>query len=417
MDPVDAPPVARRALARLSGVGTFSSLSLPQFRLLLAGTATSQVAGWMEQVARGWLVLELTHSPFQLGLFEFIRGFSGLAVSPVAGVLADRLDRRRLAAITQVTGAIIAIIVGLLVATGHIALWHLYMTTAVAGIANAVNMPTRQVLVYDVVGPDHLSNAIALNSVTANVARIAAPSVGGVVIGAAGVAEAFYTQTAFLLLATAATLSLRTVTDSEPVRVPIWQGLREGAQYVRGDPTVLRLVLLNLIPAVLIYPYVGLMPVFADEVLGGGSAGYGLLLTGVGFGSIPGGLLVASMSRSRRRGLLMGGSALLYMGAVALFALSSWFALSFALLVVGGLGWSMMVTLNQTLLQLHLASAFRGRVLAFYSMANGLTPFGSLSMGAAADRYGVQTAVATFALIAFALAAYAGLGSRRVRRL
>jgi MFS family permease len=113
----------------------------------------------------------------------------------------------------------------------------------------------------------------------------------------------------------------------------------------------------------------------------------------------------------------MGSAALVYMGLVAAFALSVWFPLSFGLLIVAGLGWSMMVTLNQTLLQLHLADEFRGRVLAFYTMANGLTPFGSLAMGASADRFGVQQAIAVFAIAGLALAAYLGLGSRRVRRL
>src|SRR3990170_626934 len=124
--------------------GTFSSLGLPQFRLLLAGTASSQVAGWMEQVARGWLVLQLTHSPFQLGLLCFIRGFSQLLVSPAAGVLADRLDRRQLAAITQTVPAALALGMGLLVSMDRIEVWHLYVMVSISGVAAAINMPARQ---------------------------------------------------------------------------------------------------------------------------------------------------------------------------------------------------------------------------------------------------------------------------------
>src|SRR3990170_6863442 len=122
--------------------GTFSSLGLPQFRLLLAGTASSQVAGWMEEVARGWLVLQLTHSPFQLGLLGFIRGFSQLVVSPAAGVLVDRLERRRLAAITQAVPALGALGIGLLGSTGHVEVWHLYVMVSIAGVAGAINVPT-----------------------------------------------------------------------------------------------------------------------------------------------------------------------------------------------------------------------------------------------------------------------------------
>lgn len=418
MDTVETEPARRAtALTRLARSETFSSLALPQFRFLLAGTALSQVAGWMEEVSRGWLVLQLTHSPFQLGLFGFIRGFSQLVVSPAAGVLADRLDRRRLAAATQLVPGLVALAIAALVSTERIAVWHLYVTACLGGAAMAVNMPARQVLVYDVVGGEYLTNAIGLNSVTSNLARVVSPSVGGLIIGVAGIGASFYTQTLFFALATGATLLLRPQAQAEPVRTPLLRGIREGVAYVRRDPLVLRLVLLNLIPNVLIYPYVGMMPVFAEEVLGVGSAGYGVLLTGVGFGSIPGGLVVASMTASRRKGQAMALAAQLYMAMVAAFALSDWFPLSFGILVVAGLGWSMMVSLNQTLLQLHLEDAYRGRVLALYTMAGGLTPFGSLAMGSAADAFGVREAVAAFAIAGFVSAAWVGLGSRRIREL
>ena len=419
MDPDDTAPAGRIASAgRALRSGTFASLSLGQFRLLLAGTAFSQVGGWMEMVARGWLVLELTHSPFQLGLMAFIGGLSALVAAPVAGVIADRLDRRALAAGTQLFEALIALTIGLLVAVDRIEMWQLYLTAGIGGAVFAVNMPARQVLVYDVVGAGHLTNAIALNSVVANIARIGAPSLGGGIIAATGIEQAFYAEALFFLLATAATFLLRPMTVAKPVRVPMLQGVRDGFDYVRRDATVLRLVLLNVIPNVLIYPYVGLFPIFADKILGVGSTGYGLLLSGVGFGSIPGGLMVASMSGSTGKGRAMAGAAILYMGMVAVFAASSWFPLSFAILIVAGVGWSMMAILNQTLLQLQLTDdTMRGRVLAFYSMASGLTPFGNLTMGAAADQWGVQKAVAAFALTGLALTAYLGLGSARIRRL
>ena len=412
-EPADRPGLG----ARISSRGTFASLAVPQFRFLLAGTVLAQIAGWMEEVARGWLVLEITGSAFQLGLIGFIRGITQLLFSPVAGVLADRLDRRRLAAATQVLPAGVAVMIGLLVATDAVQMWHLYILTCVSGVAQAANVPTRSVLVYDVVGPGHLTNAIALNSVVANVARIIAPSVGGVFIGLTGIASTYYAQAVFMVLATIATLMLHPITHAEPVRTPFLDSIREGMSYTRRDPTVGRLVLLNVIPTLLIYPYVSMMPIFAKDVLHAGSAGFGILLTGVGFGSIPGGLIVAGMTHSRWKGRTMGIASLLYMGMVFLFALSTIFALSFAILVVAGVGWSMMVTLNQTLLQINVEDAFRGRVLSLYSMAGGFTPFGNLAMGASADAFGVQAAVAVFALTGFAFAAVLGLGSKRVRAL
>lgn len=396
----------------------YASLRLPQYRWLLAGTASSQIANWMEEVARGWLAADvLDASPLELSLLGFTRGITQIIVSPFAGVIAERFDRRRLAAITQAAPALDAVLIAVLIGTGHIALWMLYPLVAIGGIAGAVNITVRQVLVYDVVGGDYIVNAIALNAVVANVSRIIAPTAGGVVIATIGIGASYYAQMVFFALATMATFALHPVTHAEPVRTPMWQSIRDGAAYIRNEPTMARLVLLNMIPNLLIYPYVALIPIFAKETLDVGSAGYGILLTGVGIGSIPGGLIVAGMSESRWKGRVMGLSACFYMLMVTLFALSSVFVLSFVILIVAGVGWSMMVTLNQTLLQLNVADEYRGRVISLYTMAAGVTPFGNLGMGALADSQGPRTAVASFALTAFVLAAMLGIGSKRVRAL
>jgi MFS family permease len=417
MEETEAAPEGRPPLvARVARSGTFSSLSLGQFRLLLVGTGAAQVANWMEVVARGWLVLGLTHSPLQLLLIAAVNGGSSLVASPIAGVVTDRVNRKALAAGTQVISAIIALIIGVLVVSGRIELWELYVTAIISGVSAAVNMPARQVLLYDVVGSENLTNAIALNSVIGNVARIAAPTVGGGLISAAGLGPTYFAETFFLLMATVATLALRIAHAGERSPLPMWQSVRDGYEYVRRDPVVLRLVLLNVVPSVLIYPYVSLMPFFAHSVLHVGSTGYGVLLSGVGFGSIPGGLIIAGMTRNKGR--VMSVAALVYMGMVACFAASHWFPLSFGILIIGGVGWSMMAILNQILLQLQIADdTVRGRVMAFYTMSGGLTPFGNLSMGLVVHGAGVQTAVAAFALTGFALAGYLGLGSARIRRL
>jgi MFS family permease len=418
MDEVEEETADRPALARrLARAPAFSSLALGQFRFLLAGTSASQLGGWMEEVARGWLVFQLTDSAFQLGLVAFLRGISTLVFSPAAGVVVDRLDRRRVAAFSQAVPGTVALLVGILVSGGWVQMWHLYIMAVVVGVSVAVNVPARQVLVYDVVGSEHLPSAIALNSVTGNVSRIVAPSLGGIIIRVAGTAVAFYGQAGFYWLAVAATLMLRPLTHVEPVRVPVLSGIREGFDYIRRDERLSRLVTMNVIANVLIYPYVTMMPVFAKDILHGGSAGYGLLLTGVGVGAIPGGLTAASMQGWGSRGKTMAMTALLYMGMVVAFSFSRLFVLSFAILVVAGIGWSLFVTLNQTLLQLNLDDAFQGRGMALYSMAGGLTPFGSLSMGAAAQQFGVPHSVAGFAGTGLMLAALAGIASRKIRRL
>jgi MFS family permease len=418
MDEVEEETVGRPALARrLARAPAFSSLALGQFRFLLAGTSASQLGGWMEEVARGWLVFQLTDSAFQLGLVAFLRGISTLVFSPAAGVVVDRLDRRRIAAFSQAVPGTVALLVGILVSGGWVQMWHLYIMAVVVGASVAVNVPARQVLVYDVVGSEHLPSAIGLNSVIGNVSRIVAPSLGGIIIRVAGTAVAFYGQAGFYGLAVAATLMLRPLTHVEPVRVPVLSGIREGFDYIRRDERLSRLVTMNVIANVLIYPYVTMMPVFAKDILHGGSAGYGLLLTGVGVGAIPGGLTAASMQGWGSRGKTMALTALLYMGMVLAFSFSRLFVLSFAILVVAGIGWSLFVTLNQTLLQLNLDDAFQGRGMALYSMAGGLTPFGSLGLGAASQQFGVPHSVAVFAATGLMLAALAGIASRKIRRL
>jgi MFS family permease len=418
MDEVEEAAAGRPGLARrLVRAPAFSSLALGQFRFLLAGTSANQLGGWMEEVTRGWLVLQLTDSAFQLGLVAFIRGISTLVFSPVAGVLVDRLDRRRLVAFTQLVPGAVSLLVGLLVSADWVQMWHLYALAVVVGASTAISFPARGVLVYDVVGPEHLPNAIALNSVTANVSRIIAPSLGGIIIRVAGTAVAFYGQASFYGLAVVATLMLRPLTHVQPVRVPVLAGIREGFAYVRRDETLSRLVLMNVVANVLIYPYVTMMPVFAKDILHSGSAGYGLLLTGVGFGAIPGGLTAASMQGWGSRGKTMAVTALLYMGMVLAFSFSRLFVLSFAILVVAGIGWSLFVTLNQTLLQLNLGDAFQGRGMALFTMASGLTPFGNLGLGAASQEFGVPHSVAGFAAAGLMLAVVAGIASQKIRRL
>jgi MFS family permease len=331
--------------------------------------------------------------------------------------MADRLDRRHLAALTQIVPAAVALLIGALVAADAIQMWHLYTLVCVSGISSSINMPARQVLVYDTVGEQYLTNAIALNAVVSNIARIVAPAVGGIFIGTAGIASTYYAQTLFFILATGATLLLHPARYTDPVRTPMIEGIREGLSYVRRDRTVGRLVVLNAIPAVLIYPYVSMMPIFAEDVLQVGSSGFGILLTGVGFGSIPGGLIVAGMTHSPVKGKTMGIAMLIYMGMVAAFGLSTYFPLSFAILVAAGIGWSMMVTLNQTLIQSHVEGGYRGRILALHSTVHGLTPFGNLAMGASADAFGAQASVVGFALVGFVCAAALGIGSRRMRSI
>ncbi|MER3420551.1 MAG: hypothetical protein C4290_08535 [Chloroflexota bacterium] len=407
----------RGAATRTRRGGTFVSLANRDFRYLLAGTMGVQVGTWSQTIGQGWLVHILTHSAFQLGLIAFIRGVAMLAASPAGGLLSDLLDRRRVVIAGTVLAAINALTLTALVATGHVAVWHLYILAAIDGALNAVNQPARQALVYDVVGKEDLTNAVALSSVGSNLMRIIGPSLGGALIGTAGIASCFLFQGLCYVLSAAVTLFIRPVNGARRQAASLVESLLGGFTYALHHRTVLLLLLVAAVPSLLVYPYVGFVPVFASEVLHVGPFQYGVLMTAVGVGSIPGALMAANMADPRGKGWLLLATSAAYMTMVAAFACSPWFLLAFACLVAAGVANSIQNTLNNTLIQLAVSDAYRGRVSALYFMTGGLTPFGSLAMGTAITTLGPQPAVAAFALTAAAVIAALSATSPRLRRL
>ncbi len=397
--------------------GTFVSLANRDFRYLLAGTMGVQVGSWSQTIGQGWLVHVLTHSAFQLGLISFIRGVAMLAASPAGGLLSDLLDRRRVVIAGTLLAALNALVLTALVATGHIAVWHLYTLAAIDGALNAVNQPARQALVYDVVGKEDLTNAVALSSVGSNLMRIIGPSLGGALIGTVGIASCFLFQGLCYTLSAGVTLFIRPIDPVRQRAASLLESLLGGFSYAMQHRVVLLLLFVAAVPSLLVYPYVGFVPVFASDVLHVGPFQYGVLMTAVGVGSIPGALMAANMADPRGKGWLLLATSAAYMTMVAAFACSPWFLLAFACLVAAGVANSVQNTLNNTLIQLAVSDAYRGRVSALYFMTSGLTPFGSLAMGTAIAALGPQPAVAAFALSAAAVIAALSVVSSHLRRL
>lgn len=397
--------------------GTFASLANRDFRYLLAGTMGVQVGSWSQTIGQGWLVHVLTHSAFQLGLISFIRGMAMLATSPAGGLLSDLLDRRRVVIAGTLLAAFNALVLTALVASGQVAVWHLYALAAIDGAVNAVNQPARQALVYDVVGKDDLTNAVALSSVGSNLMRIIGPSLGGALIGTVGIASCFLFQGLCYTLSAVVTLFIRPIDPLRQRAASLLESLLGGFSYAMQHRVVLLLLFVAAVPSLLVYPYVGFVPVFASDVLHVGPFQYGVLMTAVGVGSIPGALMAANMADPRGKGWLLLATSAAYMTMVAAFACSPWFLLAFACLVAAGVANSVQNTLNNTLIQLAVSDAYRGRVSALYFMTGGLTPFGSLAMGAAIAALGPQPAVAAFALSAAAVIAALSVASSHLRRL
>ncbi len=324
------PPRSRVSVA-------FGSLSIRNFRFLLGGTMASGFAMWMEQIGQGWLVQQLTNSPFQLGLVQFVRGFSIIFVSPFAGALAERVDRRKLAGAASVVQACNALVIGLLVATGHIAIWQLYITAFVGGLSSSVSNPVRQYLVFDAVGGEQLPNAIALNSMVNNMARVVGPGIAGFIVGLS-ISSVFFAEFVFFMVGVLSLVQMRFVQVPPKEREPVLQAIRLGAAYLLKHKTLLRLTALQAIPSALVFPYLQMVPNIAENYLHVGATGFGVLQTGVGIGSLVSALFVASFSDIRHKGSIASIALMTYMTMILAFSFSRIYVLSMFCLILGGLG-------------------------------------------------------------------------------
>lgn len=405
------------APAEVRRVGTFASLANRDFRFLLAGTMGMQIGSWSQMIGQGWLINDLTHSAIQLGLISFIRGIAMLAASPFGGLVSDMFDRRSAVIAGTLLAALNGLVLAVLVATGAVEVWHLYMMAAVDGVLNALNQPARQALVYDVVGKDELTNAVALSSVGGNIMRVVGPSLAGALIGISGVAACFIFQAVCYVLSAVVSLLIRPAPRADKRIASLKDSLLGGFSYARHHREIVLLLLVSMIPSLLVYPYVGFVPVFASDVLHVGAFQYGILMTAVGVGSIPGAFMAANMSHVGNKGRILIITSAGYMGMVAAFALSPWFALAFACLAAAGVANAIQNTLNSTLVQFSVSDEYRGRVSAVYFMTGGLTPFGSLAMGALIALFGAPAAVSSFAILATIAVLALGCWSGRLRAM
>jgi MFS family permease len=410
---------ARAAGLRGLGARTFASLGkYPDFRVLWVGNVGTMLGQWVQFAAQGFLVYKLSGSGLQVGVVGFIAGVASIATAPFAGLVTDRFSRRSVLMMITVLSAAIAALLALLLFTDLIEMWMLYPIAALEGVTAAIGQPARQVMVYDVVEQDDLANAVAINSLGSNTMRIIGPSLAGGLIGAFGLEAAFAVQAAAYALSVVLTSRIRT--RGEPTAgatTSVLRSMADGIAYARSNRDVWLLVVMAGLPSLLVYPYVQYIPVFADEVLHTGPAGFGLLASAVGYGSIVGAILAANLTNLKKRGPILVWTTFAYMSLVTAFALSNVYALSFSLLVVAGIANSTYLMLNQVMIQLVVDDEYRGRVLSLYVMVSGLTPFSALLMGALIDAFGAQVTVACFTGLASAIVLAIGLTSRRLREI
>ncbi|HKG24114.1 MAG TPA: MFS transporter [Thermomicrobiales bacterium] len=373
----------------------------PLFRTLLLGTLASNTAFWMYQVAVGWLALEMTDSPFFVGLAGFASGIPVLLFSLPAGVAIDRFDKRTVLAVAQAGIMIVAGLISLLVATDLITRWSLLLLVFAYGTIMSFIFPTRTAMVPSLVERDDLANAVALNAATQNATRVVGPSLAGVLIAVTGVWETFAIAALLQVFALTSTSKLPSNVPTRSSHESMgWRSLTVGLRIVFGHPVLSALIVIALAPTVLVMPYINLMPVFARDELDLGSSGLGFLLASVGVGTVVGALSVAQSPRIRGSPSVMVGSAIGFTIMVLLFSVTSFVPLAIVLLFAAGWMSAVFLAVNQTTLQLTVADDVRGRVLSIYLMTWGMLPLGQLAVGALASQIGPPLAMASFCVLA-----------------
>ena len=372
---------------------TLRALQYRNYRLYFGGQGISLVGTWMQRVAMSWLVYRLTDSAFMLGLIGFAGSIPSFIFGPLAGVLADRYNRRRILVITQSLALLQALILGLLVLAGKATIWQILLLSICLGFVEAFDMPMRQSFMVEIVQKKDLGNAIALNSSMVNSSRLLGPSIAGVLIASMGEGMCFLLNSASYLAVIISLLAMRVPPGQLPARrFHIFKELQEGFFYAYSFTPIRSILMLLALVSLVGMPYSVLMPVFARDVLHGGPHTLGFLLGGAGVGALAGAIYLASRKSVLGLGRWIPMAAGIFGTGLIIFSLSRVFWFSLVLMLVTGFGMIVQMASSNTVLQTVVEENKRGRVMSLYAMAiRGMVPFGSLLGGIMASRLGAPT--------------------------
>lgn len=369
------------------------ALTSRNYRLFFAGQGISLVGTWMQQVAMSWLVYRLTGSALLLGVTGFAGQIPNFLLAPVAGVLADRWNRRPLLIATQGLAMLQAVALAIFVLSGTIQVWQIIALSVLLGVVNAFDIPVRQSFIIELVDKkEDLSNAIALNSSMVNSARLIGPAIAGVLVASLGEGVCFVLNAGSYLAVILALAAMRlgpTPPRAEPKH--FLKELHEGFTYAYGFMPIRYILALLGLVSLMGMPYSVLMPVFAKEILHGNAGTFGFLIATTGIGALASTIYLASRQSVRGLGKVIVTATLIFGIGIIGFALSRYLLLSIAFLALVGFGGMALVASSNTILQTIVDDDKRGRIMSLFSMSFvGMTPIGSLMAGAAAEQIGVQ---------------------------
>ena len=396
----------------------FKAFHYRDFRLLWIGACTSSIGTWMQIVAQSWLVLDISKSARMLGLDAFLGNIPIFLFSLVGGVVADRVSRRRLLLASQWVQLTCAFTLAALIATGVVRIWHILTLSFVVGTAQSFGGPAYLALIPTLVEKEDLPNAIALNTIQFNLARVIGPVLGGIALTKFGAVWCFSLNGVSFIAVIISLVLLRMTFKPQPTGASILSDMKQGFFFIRQQGAMEALIVVAFLMTALAIPMITFLPVFAKNVFHGGPSTFTVLLVFSGLGAIAGALMMAAMGNVRSKGRI----ALLMLigmgGGMAGFALSQNLALSCILLFLSGAAMMGAFTMINSLVQLITSHEMRGRVTSVYNVAfRGGMPFGNLASGWLIPMFSAPVVISANGILLVALGFYLLAGQRRVAAL
>lgn len=416
-----SPPRTQRSLPRSGGTqaSVRDALGDPQFRRYNLSFGASALGFTSTIVVTGWLMYDLTGSTFQLGAVMFVLGAVQAVIAPIGGVVADRLDRQNWIVGSQGVNMIGVVVVGTIVATGNVETWHLYVHAGLFGAVAAVHMPTRQAYLFDIVGKRAIASAMAINQSTVSVIRLSSPALSGLLIAGAGPESVYFLATGGYILSMFIVKFLVRRQERPPVRAKEspFETMKQGFAYVRRDKAIFWVLMALVTGTAVGLPFRELMPAYAEDIMGLGPRGFGLLLMMLGVGALAGSIAITATANRLHKGRLLIAATLVW--GVALIGLSAAPNLAVAIPVLIGLGalsMGLLIVAN-ILAQTYVEEEFRGRVMSFMMLSFSALPVGSLLLGSIAEFIGLRWSLAISGAALLTMMTYLGAVRGELRSL
>ncbi len=384
-------------------ITTFSSFRSRNYRLFFTGQSISLIGTWMQKTAVSWVIYSLTHSKFMLGVSVFATLFPSFTFSFIGGVVADRYDRYRLLLVTQLASMVQAVLLTIMVYTGHYNVWAILALSVVLGTINAFDVPARQSLVYDMVDDKKtLPNALALNSSMVNLSRLIGPALAGLTIEKLG-DNACFGLNALSFVAVIISLLMMRLPKHEIKKTTknVFADLREGASYIRHTPAIAFVLIMLGTMSLLVLPFNTLIPVFAKDIFHGTASTFGVVDSAIGMGAFIGAIFLASLRAGTNLNIILAINTFVFGAGLVCFSHTTYYPLALVFAVIAAFGMMSQVTITNTIIQTTVAANMRGRVISLYAMSFfGMMPIGGLIVGAVSEHIGAQNTVLGEGIIA-----------------